>query len=215
MTLPDLLAAIEEDAADELGDARAEADRRSAALLAEAQASLAAHRADVTARAERAADDERASALAAARAEGAVRLRAARQEALSAVLDRVRQDLGELRHGPAAEASLAVLLDEALRALPQATHVHADPADAERLRSLLAARGRGDLELVADLRSAHGVAVSGPGRRVDNTAETRLAAAWPQLRGALAARWERELAETVHAADGERDDDSHERGSVR
>jgi vacuolar-type H+-ATPase subunit E/Vma4 len=208
MTIPDLLAAIEEDAAVELGDALADAQRRSVALVVEAQASLAAYRADVTARARRAADDEEASALAGARAEGASRLRVAREAALAAVLDRAREDLPTLRPDPSAQDSLAALLDEALRSVPEATQVHADPADAQRLRRLLAQRDRGDLELVTDLRTAFGVAVSGPGRRVDNTAETRLAAAWPQLRGALASRWDRELAtvDDGKAVDGKADD---------
>lgn len=202
MALTDLIDTLEAEAEVELAARReadaAQAERIRAAARAEAERMLDA----AVARVE--ADQHRSSvtAIGQARARAAARLRDEREAALAAVHAAARERLAGLRAQPGHAEVLRDLLAEALAVLPAASVVHVDPRDADAaqaaVRALGPARdgpardGAAPLLVVPDLHTAGGVAVSGGGRRVDNTLETRLDAAWPRLRAALVRSWARE-----------------------
>ncbi|GLP76600.1 hypothetical protein TUM20983_37100 [Mycobacterium antarcticum] len=188
MGLIELIDALETDAEQEL-------DRRRVAVLAEAAQIRTAASAAAAAIVERAVGDARAAATArgerellALNARSAAALRRAREDALDAVLADTRAELYRVRSRPDYPSILGACLREALEALPTAQHVHVDPRDTEIAHDLLARSGHA-ARCVPDLSCAGGAVVANDGRRVDNTLESRLAAAWPRLRSTLAAAW--------------------------
>lgn len=189
MGLVELINALEAEAEQELGRRRsaveAEVERIGAAAAAEASEII--ERAVVDARAAASVRAERQ--LLTTRARSAAQLRRAREDALDAVLEVVRTELDGMRDRPGWPSILDASLGEAVAALPAGQRVHVDPRDADVVRDLLSQAGR-TVGIVADLSCAGGVVVAADGRRVDNTLESRLAAAWPRLRSALAASWE-------------------------
>lgn len=204
MALSDLLAAIEADAATEVEQAEDTATRQAEQVIAlargEAEQVIRQARRD----AERRAAAHAATALSAERAAAAGRYRAAREAALDDVLSRARADLAGLRGDPRYPAVLAGLLAEALADAGPLVRIRVDRRDATQVRQLLSgcSEGHGSLgdappKVVLDLTTAGGVVVEGVGRRVDNTVEHRLEAAWPALRGRIALRWDRAATATV------------------
>lgn len=189
MGLSELIAALE-------NDAEVELQRRRAATEAEVARVHAAARAQASALLQRTVDGARVAADARAereardaRARSARRLRQVREECLDAALTDVRAELSSIRTADGYSAAFERLLHEALRLLPHAEHVHVDPRDGALAREVL--KHKGDtVEVVEDLRCAGGVVVAAPGRRIDNTVESRLAAAWPLLRSELASAWQ-------------------------
>jgi vacuolar-type H+-ATPase subunit E/Vma4 len=186
--LRELIDTLERDAELEL-ERRRTADAATAERIrteAEAQAER------IVAAAVAAAEDEAAARvrrdLVDARALAARELRHAREAALTAVHDAARDRLAGLRADPEYADLLSACLAEALAAVPEAERVHVDPRDAGRVSTLLDHRGDA-IRVVADLTCWGGVVAAMPGRRVDNTLESRLQAAWPQLRSALATAW--------------------------
>ena len=199
-TLTGLIDSLEAEADAELARQReadrAEVERIRAAARAEAERTLEAAVAAVEADARRTS----AAAIGQARARAAARLRDEREAALAAVHAAARERLAGLRGQPGYSDVLAALLAEALAVLPRAEAVHVDPRDREVADRALHRSGPvGDgrpphgPRVVADLCTDGGGAVSGGGRRVDNTVESRLDAAWPRLRSALVRSWAAEM----------------------
>src|SRR5689334_8469782 len=182
MALDDLLRAIEDEADEErlLADrakaasatAVVEAARREAAAL---QAQLAkAPEAESLAAAER--------VRAVARLQAAAVVRVAREEAYASLLDRVREELSELRRSAAYPGVFRALLNESRAALPDAGELRVDRLDAD-----LAISMAGDLRVVAVLDTWGGMELAGDdGRTIRNTLEERLANADLVLRGRFA-----------------------------
>lgn len=182
MTLVDLLAGLEAEAAAETAqleaDARAEADRIVEAARAEAEELREQAARAGEAELQREAEQRRAQArLAAASA-----VRQAHEQAFRELLAEVGIRLGALREGDAYRAVLRALVSESLAALPAAAVLRVDARD-EKLAAELLGELDAELQVVADLETAGGVELEhGDGRAVRNTIEERLANAEPALR---------------------------------
>jgi vacuolar-type H+-ATPase subunit E/Vma4 len=187
MALADLLTALEDEARREIADVEQQARAQADAVLAEAAARAEAVRRRAVEQHERVAAAEASGVVAAARGSAAAALRVARDPELAAVRAAPERALAEDRD----PGRLAALLDEAARALPGFTAVHVAPADQDRVRALLAARGRDTAAVVGDLDGTGVVLVDERTRRhVDNRLSTRLDNRWPRLRVRLAAGWQ-------------------------
>jgi V/A-type H+/Na+-transporting ATPase subunit E len=182
MTLVDLLAGLEAEAAAETArveaDTRAEADRIVEAARAEAHG-LREHAARAgESELQREVEHRRARARLAA----AAVVREAHEEAFRAFLAEIRVRLDALRGDAGYRAVLRALIRESLAALPAATTLQVDPRD-ERLAAELLGELAAELHAVAALETAGGVELEhGDGRAVRNTIEERLANAEPALR---------------------------------
>jgi len=186
MALPDLLAAIEAEAAAETARLHAGRQAQADAILAEARQRARAVQAAAVAAAER--DERQAGALrlAAARETAAARVRDAQEDVYRRIAQRARERLRGVRGRDDYPAIMAALLDEARSLLPAVSLVRVDPADEPLARRLLA--GEPGVRVEPTLRCAGGLeAADGRGARVRNTVEERLTAAEPALR-ALAGR---------------------------
>jgi vacuolar-type H+-ATPase subunit E/Vma4 len=186
MALPDLLAAIEAEAAAET--ARLHAGRRAQADAILAEARQRAHDVQAAAVAAAERDERRAGALrlAAARETAAARVRDAQEDVYRRIAQRARERLRGVRGRHDYPAIMAALLDEARSLLPAVSLVRVDPADEPLARRLLA--GEPGVRVEPTLRCAGGLeAADGQGARVRNTVEERFTAAEPALR-ALAGR---------------------------
>ncbi|HEY1347678.1 MAG TPA: hypothetical protein VGF54_22030 [Streptosporangiaceae bacterium] len=186
MALPDLLAAIEAEAAAETARLHAGRRAQAVAILAEARQRARDVQAAAVAAAER--DERQAGALrlAAARETAAARVRDAQEDAYQRIAQKVRERLRGVRSRGDYPAIMAALLDEARSLLPAVGLVRVDPADEPLARRLLA--GEPGVRVEPTLRCAGGLeAADGRGARVRNTVEERFTAAEPALR-ALAGR---------------------------
>jgi len=183
MALRDLLTALEEEGAAEHERAQQDRRRQAAQLLADAQDRAATIHRDVVAAAETAARQEAEDLLITARFSARRAVRTARDDALEEVLSQVREQLLALPGSPDGQAMANVCLQEAVRAMPQATTVHVHPADAATMRP------EATVQVVADLEHGGAIAEDDQGRYVDNTYLTRLANTWPELRAGLSGSW--------------------------
>jgi len=182
MALDDLLRAIEAEADEE----RILADRQRAASAAAIVD--AATREAVAVEAELTREPEAESLVAADRLRALARLhaastvRAAREEAYAAVLERIREALAALRGSAAYPAVFRALVEESRAALPGAHELRVDRRDYD-----LAVDMAGDLKVVAVLDTWGGVELADDdGRTIRNTIEERLANADLLLRGRFA-----------------------------
>ncbi|MPZ95288.1 MAG: hypothetical protein GEU96_10350 [Propionibacteriales bacterium] len=187
MALEDLLTALEDQGAWELEQAQAESNRLAAQIIADARALAADRWADGVATAESAARQQADDLLTTARTTARRALRTARRQAAMDLLADSHQRLRELPGTLRGAAAVAMCFEEALAALPRATRVHVHPADATTVAALLPT-GVGP-ELIADLGSGGVLVEDDEGRYIDNTYATRLANAWPELRGDLVSQW--------------------------
>jgi len=186
MALPDLLAAIEAEAAGETARLRASRRGQAEAILAAARQQARDLQAAAVAAAEREERQAGGRRLAAARETAAARVRDAQEDAYQRIAQQVRERLRSVRGREDYPAIMAALLDEARSLLPAVSLVRVDPADEPLARRLLAGEPRVRVEPA--LRCAGGLeAADGRGARVRNTVEERFAAAEPALR-ALAGR---------------------------
>jgi vacuolar-type H+-ATPase subunit E/Vma4 len=197
MALSDLLQAIEDDASAELDETRRRTQQQAHEILRHGQERADAHRGQALAEAERAAQHAAAAVVAAAAAAARGRYRQARERALQAVHDAVLAEVTASRTRTGHAARTEWLLADGVAHVGTVARLRSHPDDVALVRGLLAARGLAGVPVDGDLATGCGVEVIGPGRRVDNTAETRLASTWSALRSALAVRWERELDEPV------------------
>ena len=182
MSLVDLLAGLEAEAAVETArletETREEADRIVEAARAEARTLQEQAVQAVEGEVQQEAERRRALArLAAAEA-----LREAREETFREFRAEVRARLDTLRESAAYPSVLRALIRESLAALPAATVLLVDPRD-ERLAAGLLAELGASPQVSAALETAGGVDLArGDGRTVRNTVEERLANAEPALR---------------------------------
>jgi len=189
MALAELLHAIETEADHEAAAIVLAAERDAVALLDRARDEAAAAECAPVREQEPGVQAEAARRVAGARAEAARRRRAAHEDAYAQPIAQLVDALGRVREAEDWPRRLAVLVDEALGALPAeaVAAVHADPRDAALVEAHLARRGVA-VAVVADLISAGGVvAKTGDGRRAVNTLEARAAAAESELRRRFAA----------------------------
>jgi vacuolar-type H+-ATPase subunit E/Vma4 len=182
MTLVDLLAGLEAEAAAETArleaETREEADRIVAAARAEAQVlrEQAAHAGE--GELQREAEQRRALA----RLSAAAVVREANEESFGSFLAEVRARLDAVRERPGYRSLLRALILQSLATLPAATVVQVDSRDERLAKDVLGELGT-EAQVVAALETAGGVALTqGDGRTVRNTVEERLANAQPALR---------------------------------
>jgi vacuolar-type H+-ATPase subunit E/Vma4 len=182
MTLVDLLAGLEAEAAAETARLEAETQQEADRLVEEARAEAQVLREQATRAGEVELQREAEQRRALARLAAAATVREAREDAFARLLAEVRERLDALREGDDRRAALRELTREGLAALPAATTLRVDPRD-ERLAAELLAELGAKVEIVAALETAGGVELAdGAGRTVRNTIEERLANAEPALR---------------------------------
>jgi vacuolar-type H+-ATPase subunit E/Vma4 len=182
MTLVDLLAGLEAEAAAETARLEAETQQEADRLVEEARAEAQVLREQATRAGEVELQREVEQRRALARLAAAATVREAREDAFARLLAEVRERLDALREGDDRRAALRELTREGLAALPAATTLRVDPRD-ERLAAELLAELGAKVEVVAALETAGGVELAdGAGRTVRNTIEERLANAEPALR---------------------------------
>ena len=185
MALPDLLAAIEAEAAAETARLRASRRAQADAILAEARQRARDLQAAAVTAAERGERQAGVLRLAAARETAAGRVRDAQEDAYQRIGQEVRERLRAVRRRADYPAIMAALLGEARSLLPALSLVRVDPVDEPLARRLLAGE---QVRVEPTLRCTGGLeAADGRGARVRNTVEERFAAAEPALR-ALAGR---------------------------
>lgn len=181
MALRDLLAAIEAEAAADIGRLRAERHREAAAIISDAERrSAELEKAAVSAaeQVEREAGERR---LMAARQEIAGRLREVQEAGYQQIAKDVRATVLAARERDDYPVILAALLHEARTALPAASSVQVAPSDELLIRRLLGDEPR--LRVTVTLANKGGVAVTdGAGAVARNTLEDRLEAAGAELR---------------------------------
>jgi vacuolar-type H+-ATPase subunit E/Vma4 len=181
MALRDLLAAIEAEAADDIGRLRTERYREAAAIVSEAERRSAELEQSAVAAAEEAEREAGERRLTTARQAIAGRLREAQEAQYQQIARDVRARVLAPREREDYPAILAALLHEARSALPAASNVHVAQADERLARRLLQAEPR--LRVTVTLADTGGVTLTdGAGTTVRNTMEDRLAAAEPELR---------------------------------
>jgi vacuolar-type H+-ATPase subunit E/Vma4 len=186
MALADLLAAIEADAAADVGRLRTERHHEAAAILAGARRRAGDLERSAVCAAEREEREAGERRLTAARETIAGWLREAQEDAFRRISRDVRARLRMVRERADYPAVMTALLAEARSALPGCAVVHVDPADEQLARRLLGDEGRPGV--AAGLISAGGVVVSDEaGADVRNTVEDRFAAAEPELRALVGA----------------------------
>jgi vacuolar-type H+-ATPase subunit E/Vma4 len=182
MSLADLLAGLEAEAASEAALLEAETREEAARIVdaARVEARALEERAVQAGEAGLQREAEQRRALARLAAAGA--MREAREAAFGEFLAGVRARLEALREGSEYPSLLRALIRESSAALPAATVLRVDPRD-ERLAASLVRDLDLALDVVAVLDTAGGVELaSGDGRTVRNTLEERLANAEPPLR---------------------------------
>jgi vacuolar-type H+-ATPase subunit E/Vma4 len=192
--LTELLTAIEDDAATEVGRAQRAAAEQAAEIGHRAAEEAQRLRSTLLDETRRRASAQTDLELSRARTGAGQRYRAAREQLLDDLLEEARLDLDRLREADRYVAALARLLTDALAAAGRAVWVRVDPRDEALVRGLLPLGSAA--EVVADLKTAGGVVVVGVGRTVDNTVERRLEAAWPALRSVVTSGWEEPLSTT-------------------
>jgi vacuolar-type H+-ATPase subunit E/Vma4 len=181
MALRDLLAAIEAEAAADIGQLRAERHREAAAIIEHAGQRAAELKRSAVAAAEQAEREAGERRLAAARHAIAGRLREAHEAGYQQIAMDVRAGVLAARERDDYPAILAALLHEARSALPAGSVIRVAPADELLIRRLLGDDSR--IRVTVTLPSAGGVEVTdGTGAVVRNTLEDRLAAAESGLR---------------------------------
>lgn len=181
MPLPEILTAIEDEAAARAAAIAVDARRRSEAVLSAARERAESERRRLAAARDGAAGLASARIVNQARLEADRALHAAQEELYQQAVDQARHRLSSLRETPAYPEVFGVLLAEAQRALPDADTVRIDPRDDDVASSALDPGH----PIVVDrsLTTWGGVQLTtDDGRLVDNTLESRLYRADPALR---------------------------------
>ncbi len=182
MTLVDLLAGLEAEAAAETARLEAKTREEADRIVAAARAEARVLREQVLHAGEREVQREAEQRRALARLAAAAAVREANEESFGSFLAEVRARLDAVRERPGYRALLRELILQCLATLPAATVVQVDSRDERLAKDLLGELGT-EAQVVAALETAGGVALTqGDGRTVRNTVEERLANAQPALR---------------------------------
>lgn len=180
MTLQALLETMDADGQRELEAVLAEDQRRADEILLRAREQAERDR---QAQLDRALEAARLGAHRIA-SRAAATARVVLRDTLEQQLREVRADVeAELAARPGTSAgthATLVLLEEALTLLPAATSCHVDPAEVDVVRE-----HHPQLEVIPTHLGVGVVVTDNFGRAVDNTARSRLEAAWPLLRPVL------------------------------
>jgi len=188
MGLAELLAALEDDAHDEIARLDRDTATNARKLIADAEQQARALHTQPVEAAEARAAAETVVLLSGARLEALRILRGAREAAFRAILDDLRDRLGALRDDPRYPRVFGALVRESLAALPAATSLRVDPRDEAIATGVLHELRRGDLAVDPCLETLGGLELaSADARLVRNTLEERLENARSVLRLRLAA----------------------------
>jgi len=195
--LAELLAALEDDAQDEIARLERDTAAQASKLVADAELQARVLHSQPVEAAEARAAAETVVLLSGARLEALRIRRGAREVAFRAILDDLRDRLAGFRDDPRYPRVLGALVRESLAALPAATTLRVDPRDAAIATGVLRELRRDDLAVEACLDTCGGVELaSADARLVRNTLEERLENARPDLRLRLAAAAARAAAST-------------------
>ncbi|MDH3294348.1 MAG: V-type ATP synthase subunit E family protein [Acidimicrobiia bacterium] len=187
MALDGILATIGSDGDSVVRELEDTATRRVAALADKARAEAIRVEQETAASRNRIAEQEAARLVDRARLEARRASLDAVETAYQEALADLRIRLSSLRGAGSYPVILARLLDEGLSLLPDATGVDVDPADVELMGSLLAERGRSEVEVVTTSSRSGGLdLLAADGRLLRNTFESRLGRADRQLRQLVA-----------------------------
>jgi V/A-type H+-transporting ATPase subunit E len=183
---PELLRVLGEEAAREVREVRATAERERAAILARAQEEAAAAREALVTRARAEADARRRSRLESIALERERALLVERRRLLADLHDEVLRRLGTAATPELDARLLAELLPEVVEG---PFEVIVDPGGEDPIRAVLGAAGpgvaaRATVSVAPERRG--GVAVVAGRRVLDDTLPARLERAWPELEAALA-----------------------------
>ena len=186
MGYPELLRVLGEEAAREVREVRATAERERAAILARAQEEAAAAREALVTRARAEADARRRSRLESIALERERALLVERRRLLADLYDEVLRRLGTAATPELDARLLAELLPEVVEG---PFEVIVDPGGEDPIRAVLGAAGpgvaaRATVSVAPERRG--GVAVVAGRRVLDDTLPARLERAWPELEAALA-----------------------------
>jgi len=181
MALRDLLAAIEAEAAADIGRLEAERQREAAAIISDAERRSAELEQSAISAAEQAEREAGERRLMTARQAIAGRLREVQEAAYQQIATDIRTGVLAARERDDYLVILAELLHEARSALPAGSIVQVAPADELLIRRMLC--GEPWLQVTVTLPNTGGVEVTdGAGAVACNTLEDRLAAAELELR---------------------------------
>ena len=186
MGYPELLRVLGEEAAREVREVRATAERERAAILARAQEEAAAAREALVTRARAEADARRRSRLESIALERERALLVERRRLLADLYDEVLRRLGTAATPELDARLLAELLPEVVEG---PFEVIVDPGGEDPIRAVLGAAGPGvaaRATVSAAPERRGGVAVVAGRRVLDDTLPARLERAWPELEAALA-----------------------------
>lgn len=187
MGLDRLLAALEDDALEEIARLEAETRREIETILACAEEDARALEERLVREAEASAAAEAELRLRRARLEADRVRRETRGAAFDDILAVVRERLAAARDAPDYPRVLSALVGEALLALPAGRTLRTDPRDEAVAGEALRLLGRRDVEVAASPPTWGGVELAtDDGRTLVNTLEERFANAEPLLRLRLA-----------------------------
>jgi vacuolar-type H+-ATPase subunit E/Vma4 len=181
MALQDLLAAIEAEAAADIGRLRTERHREVTTIISGAERGSAELEQSAVSAAEQAEREAGERRLMTSRQAIAGRLREVQEAAYQQIATDVRAGVLAARERDDYPVILAALLHEARSALPAGSNVQVAPADELLIRRML--RDEPRLRVTVTLPNTGGVEVTDEaGAVARNTLEDRLAAAEPELR---------------------------------
>lgn len=183
MALADILRAIDEEAAAEIGRIDSEADERARAERERAGAEAAGIE-EAELRRRRAATEEQVRRIVTGAHVDADRIvRAAREAVYQDLLARTRARLEQVPGSPGYGQVLALLFDECRRVLPEGRTLRVREPDADRVTALALESGMADAVVDGSLEAIGGLELeTGDGRRVLNTLDERLDKADRHLR---------------------------------
>lgn len=191
MALEHLLAAIEQEAAQEIARIEAESRRTAEKILAQAEAQAQEIEATALAAAEAKLRSDAARLIVQARIAATRHVMHVREAIYQRAAQEAQAELAAVRSRPDYPAILAALLAEAIAALPAAHGsggslvIYCDPRDAGQVQALAASQAA---SVVPSLTTWGGVDVATADHRIvaRNTLEARLARAEPHLRRMVA-----------------------------
>lgn len=175
MALEDILVAIRAETDGEIARIRAESDAAVATIAGRAREEAAAVERTAATSMGDLATHERERITNRARLEADRGLRAATEEIYLGLRSEVASRLAFARDSPGYPALVSKLFDECRSILPGARTVRVDPDDEDVMRGILTAAGCDGFVVDPSLASLGGVElVTGDGRRVDNTLDSRM-----------------------------------------
>jgi len=187
MALEDIFRALEEQAEQECQQILEDASDQSDAILEEAQEQAEEIRSKLVTETEKATRLTASQSINSSRLENKKKVAAIKQDAVVGIFDKVLQKAKDLRGSNSYEATLKVLVEEAIEGLEGDVQVLVDPADADLASSILSKIGI-SAEVKPEISTSGGVVVvTGEGRIMRrNTIEDRLEKIEPHIQADVA-----------------------------